>query len=63
MKRNNEWVEWTYKKYYMDVARAAKSLIRLGLEPHHGVCVLGFNSPEWLIGYMAAIMVREAQLT
>ena len=44
----------------MDVARAAKSLIRLGLEPHHGVCVLGFNSPEWFIGYLAAIMVRES---
>ena len=57
VKRNGDWVEWTWSQYYMDVAKAAKSLIRLGLEPHHGVCILGFNSPEWFIGYMAAIMV------
>ncbi len=57
VKRDGEWVQWTYREYYTDVAKAAKSLIRLGLEPHHGVCILGFNSPEWFIGYMSAIMV------
>lgn len=62
VKRNGEWVQWTYREYYMDVAKAAKSLIRLGLEPHHGVCILGFNSPEWFIGYMSAIMVRVCGL-
>ena len=57
VKRDHEWIQWTYREYYTDVAKAAKSLIRLGLEPHHGVCVLGFNAPEWFIGYMSAIMV------
>ncbi|XP_064385622.1 long-chain-fatty-acid--CoA ligase ACSBG2-like isoform X2 [Halichondria panicea] len=56
VKRDHEWIQWTYREYYTDVAKAAKSLIRLGLEPHHGVCVLGFNAPEWFIGYMSAIM-------
>ena len=41
----------------MDVARAAKSMVRIGLEPCHGVGIVGFNSPEWFIGYMAGIMV------
>jgi len=56
VKRNGEWITWTFRQYYSDVARAAKSMVRLGLEPHHGVCILGFNAPEWFIGYMAGIM-------
>lgn len=51
----------TFRQYYNDVARAAKSMVRLGLEPHHGVCILGFNAPEWFIGYMAGIMVSSTQ--
>ena len=35
-------------------------MVRLGLEARHGVCVLGFNAPEWLIGYMAGIMVSTS---
>ena len=58
VKRNGEWVTWTFRQYYLDVARGAKSMIRLGLEQHNGVCVLGFNSPEWFIGYLCGIMVR-----
>ena len=29
---------------------------QLGLEPHHGVCILGYNSPEWVMSHLAAIM-------
>ena len=58
-KRNNLWVTWTYQQYYEDVIKAAKSMIKLGLEPHHGVGVLGHNSPEWFISYMATIMVND----
>ena len=32
------------------------SYFQLGLEPHHGVCILGFNSPEWHISNIATIM-------
>lgn len=56
VERNGEWATWTFKDYYDDVAAAAKSLVRLGLERHHGVCILGFNSPEWFISYLAGIM-------
>jgi len=31
-------------------------LLQLGLEPYHGVGILGFNSPEWLISDLGAIM-------
>ena len=47
----------TFKEYYDTVVLAAKSLIKLGVEQYHGVCILGFNAPEWHISDLAAIMV------
>ncbi|KAJ7326101.1 Long-chain-fatty-acid--CoA ligase acsbg2 [Desmophyllum pertusum] len=55
VKRNNEWVKWTYLEYYESVRAAAKSFIKLGLERYHGVGIVGFNSPEWLISDLGAI--------
>lgn len=54
-KVNGEWKMWTFKQYYEDVWQAAKALIHLGLEPYHGVGILGFNSPEWFISNFATI--------
>lgn len=59
VERDGQWVTWTFHKYYTEVAAAAKSLVRLGLERFHGVCILGFNAPEWFIAYMAGIMVSR----
>lgn len=56
VKRGGEWITWTWKEYYTDIAYAAKSMIRVGVEPFRGVCVLGFNSPEWFISYLGGIM-------
>ncbi|XP_068722136.1 long-chain-fatty-acid--CoA ligase ACSBG2-like isoform X1 [Montipora capricornis] len=55
VKRSGEWVKWTYQEYYESTRCAAKSLIKLGLEPYHGVGILGFNSPEWIISDLGAI--------
>lgn len=54
-KQGTEWVAITYSQYYQLVRTAAKAFIKLGLEPYHGVCILGFNSPEWFISDLAAI--------
>ncbi|XP_064390607.1 long-chain-fatty-acid--CoA ligase ACSBG2-like isoform X3 [Halichondria panicea] len=56
VKRQGEWQKWTYRKYQEECMCMAKAMIELGLEPHHGVCILGFNSPEWHISCLAAIM-------
>ncbi|XP_033749841.1 long-chain-fatty-acid--CoA ligase ACSBG2-like isoform X2 [Pecten maximus] len=55
VKRGGQWKKWTYQQYYSDVQRAAKSFIKLGLQPFHGVGILGFNAPEWHISYMGSI--------
>lgn len=63
VKREGEWMTWTWKEYYRDIAAAAKSMLRVGVEPFMGVCVLGFNAPEWYIAYLGGIMVRTLSLS
>lgn len=55
VKSGKEWKKWSYRQYYDDVMRAARALIKVGLEPYHGVGIIGFNSPEWFISDVAAI--------
>ena len=55
MKRGGEWVNWSYKQYHADSRTVAKAFIKLGLERHHSVGILGFNAPEWFIAQAGAI--------
>ena len=34
---------------------AAKGFIKLGLQPRHGVGILGFNAPEWFMADLATV--------
>jgi long-chain acyl-CoA synthetase len=45
----DHWVPVTWKEYLAEVRQAAKALIALGFQPGQGVCILGFNRPEWTI--------------
>ncbi|XP_076751867.1 acyl-CoA synthetase bubblegum family member 1 isoform X2 [Xylocopa sonorina] len=47
--------KYTYKDYESHVRTVAKAFLKLGLERHHGVCILGFNCPEWFFAYLGAI--------
>lgn len=49
------WTPITYKEYQQRVHKMAKVFIKLGLEAHHTVSVLAFNSPEWFVSELAAI--------
>ena len=55
MKRNGEWVKWTYREYQEDVKTVAKAFIKLGLKPHYSVNILAFNCLEWSISNLGAI--------
>ncbi|KAJ8415576.1 hypothetical protein AAFF_G00425560 [Aldrovandia affinis] len=55
-KKDGLWVTLTYEEYYQQCRAAAKSFLKLGLERHHGVGILGFNSPEWFIANIGCIM-------
>ena len=41
VKRNGVWVKWTYAEYQRDIITVAKAFIKLGLQPHHSVGILG----------------------
>ncbi|XP_049576241.2 long-chain-fatty-acid--CoA ligase ACSBG2 isoform X1 [Syngnathus scovelli] len=45
-----------YTQYYETCRTAAKSFLKLGLQRCHGVCILGFNSVEWFIADIGAIL-------
>ena len=55
VKRGGKWQKWNYKQYLSDVRTAAKGFIQLGLEPYHGLGIIGFNAPEWFISALGAI--------
>jgi len=61
VKRDGKWIKWTYKQYLHDVRVCAKAFIRLGLERFHSVCILGFNSPEWIIADLGPIFIAFAK--
>lgn len=44
-----------FSEYRDRVHKMAKVFIKIGLEAHHTVGVLAFNSPEWFISELAAI--------
>ncbi|XP_040273720.1 long-chain-fatty-acid--CoA ligase ACSBG2 isoform X3 [Bufo bufo] len=55
-KERDQWIKLTYKQYHEQCRLAAKGFIKLGLERYHGVGILGFNSAEWFIANIAAIL-------
>lgn len=46
---------WTWSEYHQEVRTVAKAFISLGLARFDSVCILGFNSPEWVMADLAAI--------
>ena len=56
VERDDKWLTWTWGEYYKESRRAAKSFMQLGLEAHGCVNIIGFNSPEWFIAQMGAIL-------
>ncbi|XP_042336359.1 long-chain-fatty-acid--CoA ligase ACSBG2 [Sceloporus undulatus] len=55
-KKQGRWSRLTFRQYYEECRVAAKSFLKLGLERFHGVCILGFNSVEWFISDIGAIL-------
>ncbi len=55
-KEANIWKSYTWSDYYNISRKIANGFIKLGLEPGDGVAILGFNTPEWFLVNMAAIM-------
>ncbi|KAJ0394622.1 hypothetical protein P43SY_000005 [Pythium insidiosum] len=46
-KKDGKWVSYTWKQYYANCMFFAKALIKLGVEMHDSVNIIGHNAPEW----------------
>ena len=51
-----EWKVWTWQDYYDDCTKFAKALVRLKVNMHKIVNILGFNAPEWFIANIGTIL-------
>jgi long-subunit acyl-CoA synthetase (AMP-forming) len=59
-KQGGTWRTTTWAEYRNHARAAAKSLIKLGLEPGKGVAIIGFNCPQWAIADVATIYAGGA---
>ncbi len=55
MKRNGQWVYWTYEEYYREIHNTAKGLLALGLGRRRGVGIMGMFTPEMLFATFGTI--------
>ncbi|XP_058514040.1 long-chain-fatty-acid--CoA ligase ACSBG2 isoform X2 [Ochotona princeps] len=55
-KNGKKWETLTFTQYYEACRKAARSLIKLGLQRFHAVGILGFNSMQWFIAALGAIL-------
>jgi len=55
VKRDGVWKTITWSTYGRDVRRAARALMKLGVQPGQGVSLIGANNPEWLVADVGAI--------
>ncbi|OMJ90540.1 hypothetical protein SteCoe_7131 [Stentor coeruleus] len=50
-----QWIAWTYLQYYNDSKKFAASLIALNIKAFSTTNIIGFNSPQWVIGFNGTI--------
>ncbi|XP_069353014.1 long-chain-fatty-acid--CoA ligase ACSBG2 isoform X1 [Eulemur rufifrons] len=55
-KNGKKWDILNFNQYYEACRKAARSLLKLGLERFHGVGILGFNSVQWFIAALGSIL-------
>lgn len=56
VEREGKVVTWTWAQYHSDALKFAKSMSKLEVTQRSSVAIMGFNSPEWVIAYVGAIM-------
>lgn len=60
-KVDEKWTTMSYRMFFKNVRTVAKAFLKLGLEKYHSVCILGMNSPEWLLSSFGAMVAGGMQ--
>ncbi|XP_055473769.1 long-chain-fatty-acid--CoA ligase ACSBG2-like [Psammomys obesus] len=55
-KNGKKWDTVTFSQYYEVCCKAARSLIKLGLQRFHGVGILGANCVEWVVAALGTVL-------
>ena len=55
VKRNGSWRTTSWDEYRQQVRQVARALIAVGAQPGAGVCIIGYNCPEWFFADIGAI--------
>ena len=55
MERNGKILKWTWAEYLKEVEGFTKSMHLLGINERKSINIVGHNSPEWVISFIAGI--------
>ena len=55
VKRNGSWKTTSWDEYRQQVRHVARALIAVGAQPGSGVCIIGYNCPEWFFADIGSI--------
>jgi long-subunit acyl-CoA synthetase (AMP-forming) len=55
VKRHGSWRTTSWDEYRQQVRQVARALIAVGAPPGAGVCIIGYNCPEWFFADIGAI--------
>lgn len=55
VKRNGSWKTTSWDEYRQQVRQVARALIAVGARAGEGVCIIGYNCPEWFFADIGAI--------
>ncbi len=56
VKRGGTWQTLTWRQYRDQAVRVARALVKHGVKRGEGVVILGYNSPEWVLADVGAIL-------
>ena len=59
VEKNDTKLCWTWNQYWNDALRFAKACHQLNCAPRSAVAIMGYNSPEWAIGFIGGIMNNQ----
>jgi len=54
--RGGKVFTWTWNQYNLEAFQFAKALSKLNVRERSAVAIMGFNSPEWVIGFAGSIL-------
>mmetsp|Transcript_18587 Transcript_18587/g.57237 ORF Transcript_18587/g.57237 Transcript_18587/m.57237 type:complete len:634 (-) Transcript_18587:91-1992(-) len=57
VKRDGEWLQWTWSQYLATVTKVSQALLSIGVKEREAVAIIGFNSPEWVFTWAGAAMI------